>query len=168
MTALNATAKATLREAGFTQAEWIRIHGYEGKWTGDICGCPDNRCANGFHHYGEDDCGCLPVLLDRAVMWREAARDPNRVELAAPYGIWNWADVSTTGVLVSVSATSGPIGIPLVGSPGVEESRIRIEPRDGWSYAVTYDEGRIEVRLVKAPPIAAEDAPATATGASDG
>jgi hypothetical protein len=151
MTALNATAKATLRDAGFTQAEWIRIHGYDGKWTGDICGCPDDRCANGFHHYGADDCGCLPVLLDRAVMWREAARDPNRVELAAPYGIWNWTDVTTTGVLVTVSSTAGAIGRPLVGSPAMEESRIRIEPREGWNYAVTYDDGRIEIRLVKAP-----------------
>ena len=36
-----------------------------GKWSGDVCGCPDGRCANGFHHMGEDDCGCLPTLLEQ-------------------------------------------------------------------------------------------------------
>jgi hypothetical protein len=152
VTTLNATAKAALREAGFTPTEWIRIHGYEGKWTGDVCGCPDDRCANGFHHMGADDCGCLPTLLDQAVMWREATRHPNSVELAAPYGVWNWTDVSTTGVLVAVSATAGPVGRALAGSPDVEESRIRIEPREGWTAEVTtQDDGRIEIQLVKAP-----------------
>jgi hypothetical protein len=65
MTTLNATAKATLKAADVTQAEWARANYMEsGKWSGDVCGCPDSgRCANGFHHMGEDDCGCLPTLL---------------------------------------------------------------------------------------------------------
>lgn len=65
MAALNATAKAALRAAGVTQAEWARANFMsDGKWSGDICGCPDSgRCANGYHHFGPDDCGCLPVLL---------------------------------------------------------------------------------------------------------
>jgi hypothetical protein len=64
MTALNATAKATLKAADVTQAEWARANYMEsGKWCGDQCGCPDDRCANGFHHMGPDDCGCLPTLL---------------------------------------------------------------------------------------------------------
>ena len=65
MTALNAAAKATLKAADVTQAEWARANYMEsGNWSGDICGCPDSgRCANGFHHMGEDDCGCLPTLL---------------------------------------------------------------------------------------------------------
>lgn len=67
MTALNSTAKATLKAADVTQAEWARANFMrDGKWCGDICGCPDSgRCASGFHHMGEDDCGCLPTLLEQ-------------------------------------------------------------------------------------------------------
>jgi|GEM_PF-2814645 len=52
---------------GSLAAAWARANFMsDGKWSGDICGCPDSgRCANGFHHYGEDDCGCLPVLLEQ-------------------------------------------------------------------------------------------------------
>jgi hypothetical protein len=63
---LNETAKAALRDAGVSQAAWARANYMsDGKWTGDACGCPDDRCMNGFHHIGEDDCGCLPVLLEQ-------------------------------------------------------------------------------------------------------
>jgi hypothetical protein len=63
---LNATAKAILRDAGVSQAAWARANGYsDGKWGGDQCGCPDDRCANGFHHGGTDDCSCLGVLLEQ-------------------------------------------------------------------------------------------------------
>jgi hypothetical protein len=64
---LNDTAKATLRAVGVSQAEWARVnYMVSGNWSGDICGCPDSgRCANGFHHMGEDDCGCLGVLLEQ-------------------------------------------------------------------------------------------------------
>ena len=65
MARLNETAKAMLRDAGISQAEWARRNWMaDGKWSGDICGCPDSgRCANGYHHDGPDDCGCLPTLL---------------------------------------------------------------------------------------------------------
>lgn len=141
---LNATARAAIREAGFTLAEWARIHGgSDGKWTGDQCGCPDDRCANGFHHTGVSDCGCLPTLLDQAVAWREATRWPNSVELAAPYGLYNWVSVSAHGALVTTSATAGP-------PDGV---RVSIEPREGWTAELTQENGRMEVRLVKAPVV---------------
>lgn len=84
MTALNATAKATLSDAGVTQAEWARYwfpcNGRPGDpttevgrpvWLGDACGCPDDRCI-GYHHLGPDDCGCLPVLLGRYLAERAA------------------------------------------------------------------------------------------------
>lgn len=61
----NATALGRLEAAGITPAQWAQLHGaIGGTWFGDECGCPDNRCANGFHHYGADDCGCLPALLE--------------------------------------------------------------------------------------------------------
>ena len=64
MTTLNADAKATLREAGITQAAWIRAGGWiDGKWHGDECGCSDDRCI-GYHHDEDEDCQCLPALLD--------------------------------------------------------------------------------------------------------
>ena len=38
---------------------------YPGKdsWTGDMCGCPDDRCI-GYHHEAGDSCGCLNVKLE--------------------------------------------------------------------------------------------------------
>ena len=63
MTALNATAKSQLLAAGVTQAEWARANYMtSGRWSGDVCGCPDDRCI-GFHHVSADNCGCLPTLL---------------------------------------------------------------------------------------------------------
>lgn len=66
MAALNATAKAVLRDAGITQAAWARANFMaDGKWWGDACGCPDDRCMDGYHHYPDDECGCLAVLLEQ-------------------------------------------------------------------------------------------------------
>ena len=71
---LNATARATLKEAGITQAAWARANYMRsGKWCGDECGCPDSRCAGGFHHSGTDDCGCLPVLIGQYFEWLRGA-----------------------------------------------------------------------------------------------
>lgn len=62
---LNDAARAALRDAGISQAAWIRAHGYtDGRWGGDACGCPDDRCKDGYHHYPDGECGCLRVLLD--------------------------------------------------------------------------------------------------------
>jgi hypothetical protein len=64
MAALNATAKAALRDAGISQAAWARANYYsDGRWGGDACGCPDDRCMDGYHHYPDDECGCLNALL---------------------------------------------------------------------------------------------------------
>jgi len=72
VTGLNASAKERLRYAGITQAAWARAQGYaEGRWHGDACGCPDDRCI-GYHHDAGDDCGCLDVLLADAIRDRIA------------------------------------------------------------------------------------------------
>jgi hypothetical protein len=61
---LNQNARFTLRNAGISQARWARLNFMsDSSWTGDACGCPDDRCI-GHHHYGADDCGCLPALLE--------------------------------------------------------------------------------------------------------
>ena len=62
MAKLNEDAKITLRNAGVSQAAWARAHFADGRWHGDACGCPDDRCI-GYHHEARDDCGCLPALL---------------------------------------------------------------------------------------------------------
>jgi hypothetical protein len=146
MTALNAAARAAIREAGFTLAGWARMWGYrDGKWGGDACGCFDDRCI-GHHHDGADGCGCLETMLDDAVAWRTAVREPNHVEIAAPCGLFRWVTAVTPGVSVSVSATAG--------SPGAadrpEESRVRIEPREGWTAELAQENGCLEIRIVKA------------------
>jgi len=66
MARLNEDAKIVLRDAGVSQAAWARANYMaDGKWTGDACGCPDNRCKDGYHHYPGDECGCLRVLLEQ-------------------------------------------------------------------------------------------------------
>lgn len=60
---LNPEAVATLEAAGLTPDQWMREHYYTGGWGGDECGCPDDRCI-GYHHDAEEECGCLPALLD--------------------------------------------------------------------------------------------------------
>ena len=63
MSKLNANAREVLRDAGISQAAWARKNGFQdGRWHGDKCGCPDDRCI-GYHHDENDDCGCLPALL---------------------------------------------------------------------------------------------------------
>jgi hypothetical protein len=62
MSALNASARDTLRAAGVSAAEWRKRNHMSKTWLGDACGCPDDRCI-GFHHYASDDCGCLSALL---------------------------------------------------------------------------------------------------------
>ena len=64
MTALNAAAKARLRDAGVSPAAWARANfSADGIWSGDACGCPDDRCKDGYHHDPHEECGCLQVLL---------------------------------------------------------------------------------------------------------
>jgi hypothetical protein len=47
---------------GIAQVEWARRWFRDGKWHGDACGCPDDRCI-GFHHDADEGCGCLAALL---------------------------------------------------------------------------------------------------------
>lgn len=69
---LNEAAKATLRAAGISPADWARTSAgqlpeggaWGDEWTGDACGCPDDRCI-GYHHYEDEECGCLPVLIEQ-------------------------------------------------------------------------------------------------------
>lgn len=63
---LNSDARDALRAAGVSQAAWIRGHFGEAakSWRGDACGCPDDRCI-GYHHDEQDECQCLPALLER-------------------------------------------------------------------------------------------------------
>lgn len=64
MPALTRHALGQLAAAGLTERQWARANYMRGAWCGDCCGCMDDRCANGFHHIGEDDCGCLPAMLE--------------------------------------------------------------------------------------------------------
>jgi hypothetical protein len=74
MTALTKQARETIKNTWVIFEPPVRfraatIAGYtrhffpDGKWHGDRCGCPDDRCI-GFHHDNEDDCGCLEPCLD--------------------------------------------------------------------------------------------------------
>lgn len=71
MSRLNKAARERIKASGLTIAEYVRYHfvGRPGEradaiWGGDACGCSDDRCKDGFHHQPDEDCGCLPVLID--------------------------------------------------------------------------------------------------------
>jgi hypothetical protein len=172
MAALNATARTAIREAGFTSTEWSMMWGYaDGNWGGDQCGCQDDRCANGFHHDGTSDCGCLRQMISDAVAWRTATRSPNTVELVGgPYGLNQWVDVTTPAVLAIVSTAQARTG-PIVNGIRREfpaESSIRVRVREGWSVAVTHEDNHgveeMVIRFVRSP----EDEAATAAGERNG
>lgn len=59
---LSPLARSEIRDAGLTIASYTRHWWPDGKWGGDSCGCPDDRCR-GFHHDPDEDCGCLPVCI---------------------------------------------------------------------------------------------------------
>jgi hypothetical protein len=62
---LNRNARQTIKDSGVTIAAYMRHYGGSATtWDGDMCGCTDDRCADGYHHAGMDDCRCLPVLIE--------------------------------------------------------------------------------------------------------
>jgi len=65
MGTLNPQALRELEFHGWTEADWCRLHGQDpvAPWPGDACGCQDDRCI-GHHHDAEEECGCLPALID--------------------------------------------------------------------------------------------------------
>lgn len=81
MTRLNYAARETLQLAGLTSRQWAQRHGYASaaEWRGDECGCPDDRCI-GYHHDAEEECGCLPALIN------ELRRDERKLADARP--VW--------------------------------------------------------------------------------
>lgn len=66
MSRLNKAARARIQASGLTVAHYVRYHFPSGKWGGDACGCSDDRCKDGFHHQPDEECGCLPVLIEQA------------------------------------------------------------------------------------------------------
>ena len=86
MSALSPAAIAELDAAGITPAQWIAYGGWRervsepdgstrwvpaAEWHGDVCGCKDDRCV-GYHHDENEECGCLPVLIEERERGREA------------------------------------------------------------------------------------------------
>lgn len=77
---LTRQARDTIKWTGrITIAGYIR-HYYGGDaWGGDECGCVDDRCI-GYHHDASDECQCLAVWINEAIV--EQARDRVLADLA--------------------------------------------------------------------------------------
>jgi hypothetical protein len=69
---LTPLARVEIQGAGLTVADYVRRFCPDGQWTGDRCGCTDDRCV-GFHHDEHEDCGCLPVLIRDVLGWEPPA-----------------------------------------------------------------------------------------------
>lgn len=63
MSNLGPAAREELDAAGITPAAWARVHFTDGRWHGDVCGCPDDRCT-GRHHDHDEPCRCLTALIN--------------------------------------------------------------------------------------------------------
>jgi hypothetical protein len=62
MSTLSADARLTIRNSSISIAAYMRYWAGDGRWGGDRCGCPDDRCI-GFHHEAGEECGCLPACI---------------------------------------------------------------------------------------------------------
>ena len=60
---LSPLARSELSDRGASIAAYVRYWFPDGEWRGDRCGCPDDRCRDGYHHEVTEDCGCLDALL---------------------------------------------------------------------------------------------------------
>lgn len=67
MSTLSRAARDRIRNDwrdGVAIAGYIRHYsGGSNVWSGDRCGCPDDRCI-GHHHDELDECGCLEASID--------------------------------------------------------------------------------------------------------
>lgn len=70
MARLNEDARLILAGHDVTPREWTKHHQGYGRWSGDACGCPDDRCI-GHHHDANEPCGCLRALLSDYLRDRE-------------------------------------------------------------------------------------------------
>lgn len=70
---LSREARQIIKSRGYTAAQYVEAHCPGAAWSGDTCGCPDDRCRDGFHHEPGEECGCLSVQLDDLDHWRRAA-----------------------------------------------------------------------------------------------
>lgn len=59
-------ARRVIAECGVKVADYVKFASGGDTWHGDRCGCPDDRCADGYHHDGgAETCNCLPAVLDQ-------------------------------------------------------------------------------------------------------
>lgn len=66
MTALSQTAVDRILDAGLTPNLFTRWVFGTTEWSGDVCGCMDDRCT-GHHHDPDEDCACFDVMLKECV-----------------------------------------------------------------------------------------------------
>ncbi len=64
---LTPAARSQITGHGLSIADYVRHWYPNGRWGGDRCGCPDDRCRDGYHHRRDEDCGCLAVLVREQV-----------------------------------------------------------------------------------------------------
>lgn len=61
---LSPQAREEIQAFGFSLFTYVRTQfPGEATWRGDVCGCPDDRCI-GYHHGPDDECRCLPAVLE--------------------------------------------------------------------------------------------------------
>lgn len=76
MSVLGRAARYEITSWGLSVAGYIRGVGWgDGKWHGDVCGCPDDRCVE-YHHDAHEACGCLAHHIRTMLEARDAAATP--------------------------------------------------------------------------------------------
>lgn len=90
MTQLSAVAREEFEAAGIGVGDFADARWGSRDWRGDVCGCTDDRCV-GFHHEGDEDCGCRPVLIQEHLDALAAAEQA--IELWARYVVAQGEDI---------------------------------------------------------------------------
>jgi hypothetical protein len=62
---LGEQARNTLRASNIDPDVFAKLHGDASAdtWSGDACGCTDDRCI-GYHHADHEACGCITAEID--------------------------------------------------------------------------------------------------------
>jgi len=65
-TKITQAVRNDLKGAGLSLVRYSRLTTGAAAWSGDVCGCPDDRCV-GHHHEEWEECGCFRTLLADAL-----------------------------------------------------------------------------------------------------
>jgi hypothetical protein len=135
---LDLDARQVLQSAGISRADYARSWFADGRWHGDTCGCPDDRCI-GHHHDADEPCGCIRSIVD------ERKNAPGALQSTEGRDSHHEGEIMTTTVhptIAEILSADVPEGSVYQLEPG-HPFHIEIEPRITRRLAEIADAARV-------------------------